>query len=791
MRFLRSLLIGTLVGLIAAPSLAAPGRPPSVFAPYSSYPKHTEANLQGQTGCWALRWPTSAAPVIPDPNSASALTIPRQRGGFTVGTGAGDLSKAVTISEPVIITTRLRATMFNSGGSITSVLVPNAVAAEDYIYRSDIVRGWSTAACDAAPHPVGQILTPDRVPVRNDGSGHYYVGEATGVPIEFDAGHGEARNNQEIAGFVVTFCDSGTATCVGAAHSVTVSVGSTQLSTAAFDQLTPDVYSVPQTDLASLNAGLITMVAKAYPQVGGLASVANSDGVTTQRIFSPRYYWKTPNAKLYAYVCATSSAPAPCGANGADGTGIIGTLAAAQAAPFSTIGGVFNAVDAARNTTATSSLMDGIEIRFTAAINLTGSAVSRNMNQGCVTITRDPTALTTRAAAVLTLPSGGTNWKLTANVNMPTSEGCLRIEDVSLVRAATTSQFVGGASQPLDVQVVNSNFDDASMNAAWLSNANDYFYNVAFSNGAVSSGWTDVAGAEHRIWRGITLNRGASQSNAYFIAGNTMVGSIIQHVCKVGLQSGSFLHNNALLGLDCTDPALGSATSSPTSLSDIAVLQTAIEVVGHLQATSIAISADNETPQTNNIILHYLTVASAGGGVGRPNNLYDEGTTARLNKYWSIRADLWDTITYFKNDWFCAGHWPTNCSVTPANFRTGGWAAINGAGVRENAQSYIDTLTGGLQSDRSQYFIGLGSYAGNNECTRQNAVNFASGTAVTSSGTGSCTIADGTASTTPVGYMINTSSIAANRVQRPMLGHDLGGTVRPSSNDSAGVYLGQ
>jgi hypothetical protein len=666
---------------------------------------------------WSVTYPSPPAAFAPD-SAPETVTLTRQ--GFDAA------GQAVSLTEALTLTKRVRQPYPNH-----AQLSTDRAALSDYVYATDTIVGAANNSVEASPKPIANWIMPHRLAVAN------------AVRLEVVAAHRNARAGRQAA-CVKFIASDGT-------NMVSQTVSATTVSGRTGDRNAVVCFQC-DLDVSALNAGLITVNAEVYPWVGGAASVAKSasDG-NAARGFSPRYFLKTAAAKVYAYLSTT----------GNDSTGLWHADAATAAAtPFLTQKGAFDAIDAARNSAATGSKTDLLELRVgSGTFDLGTSAAARAQNVAAVTITRDPSI--SKSNAIVRFGTGLFRPKLQTGLTAPLATGAVRFHDLTVQRNATTNALTGEAAANLEIIFDNVAFDGGALNASWLANAHDHHFGTTFTNLSGNSSLGATTG-EHRILRGILADLNFGQMEGWLVVGS--------QISRSGpLTRGTRSFSGGMVAFNSfRDPTASTFLLDPAvsaSLDGFALVQNLVEYVSAAATASFGVSADGATGSNSHVVVHNNSFTGFNTS-GRQNLFYDDGATARTARLQSVKANIFVQINT-KSDVFTAD-----------GSRTGNWGFLYGAGCEGNFSQFIDAQAGGIGGSFAQAYPGLRARIGTS-ATMRNDPLFTS-----YAGTGSGPAA-GTGGGT---YTLQAGSPARGLAASATLSHDLGGAVRPAANDSAGAF---
>lgn len=666
--------------------------------------------------------------------SASAIandyeyTVSRQ--GYNASGGT------TTYLDTYYVTRQIRQVWPNVGS-----LQADYFANSDNIYSTDTPSGSVTNnSALVSPKPVANWVTPDRRLCGNTLGG-------TVVPVEVVAFHRDARSGREVACVEFHITD-GTTT-------IDVVVSSTSVSAYPGDLNAVIVYALPETDITSLNAGRITVNAEVFPWIGAAASIADSSASSVAREFSPRYFEK--NVTKFAtpdimYVNGTTGNDTTCQVND---TGL----------PALTVVGAINRMRTGSTgapwNTATTRVQ--IEADGTYNIGASGSGTSTGQVGGLV-ITRN-TATTTRAGVILQGGSATFQPVLSAPATPP--RACAILRDVTINRAGGTLNVLRGTDT--DFQLDQVSFDGTSRTSPLFSSASTgqglWLYGVTFSNMSTGGSFGATTYSQQRIWRGVSITTPGTSTEAWLHIGCNITANNSSLTNANGqTQDGQILAFNKYTVIANT--SFASLTTAITN--GAAIVQNVFEYTTASTGNVFAVSHDSQTNNTSGVIFHNNTFAGFLQN-GRSNLFYDDGATARTNKLMSVRGNIFTQVNT-KGDEFQAD-----------GTRIGNWAFLWGVGCFDNWSQYIDANNGGLGTSFAQEYPGRGSSYGTSNTTPQMATtrftDYEAATSGPTVGAGGGT------------YTVTSSAEVKSFVDVGMLSHDLAGTARPTTADTAGAYV--
>lgn len=637
---------------------------------------------------------------------------------------------SVTVSDAVLLTRRVRQAYANQ-----ALDTANNVALNDYILASDTISGVTNNSTLVSPKPFGAWMMMGRSLVGNS------------IPWEMIAFHYFGRAARQVACVRVRATD-------GTNTTDWQTVSTTSISTYCEDGQPLETYS-GSLDISGLNTGMVTLQGQALPFVGS-AIMDTADSAVT-REFSPRYFLKNvarEAAPPYAYVAST----------GNDSTGVWSTTAATAAAtPFLTVGGALMAAnDAVRGTPATGGVVDGGRIRIVDTVSLGTTTTSRPQNVAAVTVERAPG--TARAAAIATLSSAMRCRLGVGSLTSPLTEGCIRFEDMTISRTANTT-FSGEAANQLNVQMRNVTIANGGTAGTWLANAHDWFFGVNLTGFNGNLGQTAL---QHRMMRGLIVDFANGNAPEAWVT----VGCQFTRVkgCSIADPTkGAIWYNNKFLNPDSTTaPITFAGTVSGGNLGAVAIVGNLVEVTHTTSSTpAIRVASDNALGNITHAVIAYNTTTGYGS-TGRWNILYDEATVARFHKFARIVGNVVAQLNT-KGDVFHAD-----------GTRLGQFAFTHGVGSQGNMSMFaVNSAT--LYSEYQTY-PGIGANIGASTTVRNNPLF------VDYQGTGG---SGGTPSAGAGGgdYHPQSGSPLRGIVTTAIMGFDLSGVARASSNDDAGAYV--
>jgi hypothetical protein len=720
---------------IGLPFGGGPAASAVIAAPFAS------VNGAGAYDSWSGEY--ASTPSIPSP-------VP-----FTVRSDGYDATGSTTTHDDLIyVTTRVRQPYPNEAS-------PSAltVAFSDYIYAgATLFGGVVNNATLTSPTPVCNWIMEHRLCVGNS------------LTLELVAFHRNARDGKQVACVEFTATD-------GVNPPVTAKVSATTLSGRTGDQ--NPVYSYKATlDITSLNAGLITGNAKVYPWIGGAAAVADSSLNSGSREFSPRWFLKDTSLAAsppYAYVAKTADAGNGVGVPSAGGV-VSATLATAKATPFDTFLNAINAIHTAYSATTG---VDGCIIMFgddagTAHV-LASTTVTRTQKIAAITLTAD--TYYARANARVSFGAAALRPRLGGSLTSPVITGCLRFSAINVVRTGA-NVMQGEAGAALEIIWNDVAFDNASSTASWLATtAADYAYGFTVTNLGGNSNLGQST-TPHYCYRGLSVD-----AATYNVEGWLVVGSAINRpgtmLCTPRSQSGMILYANTFRRPQGTT---GITIAGSADVTGAVVASNLIEWTTTTSGHFLAVSNDSATGSNTHAII--INNTFAGFFIqGRNNIFYDDGPTQRNSRLMCVKGNFFTSINT-KSDVFRGVNEGNPEGFTPGSpsTRIGNWAFMYGVGCDGNFSNYIDADSGGVGSGFAQAYGGIGSLIGTSNSSPQLAnVNFTAWAATVSGPTGGA--GGGT-------YTFTSGSVApAGIVTTAVLSHDLAGTARPTTADTAGAYV--
>lgn len=683
------------------------------------------------SGCWSGQW-ASGTPALNNPDGGSPTTVAITRGGFDTAAGAHNYAVNLVLTQRVT-------------QNFPNYFTPTAatVAFSNYVYPTDTVPGGTTASCDAAPQPVANWVTPERLTFANTISG-----------VEVAVFSRDGRDGQEVPAVKCIASD----VAFGGSHTVSGIVSAMTVSTRS-DPNPVVIYRCPDLTISTLQAGAFTYDAEVYPYYGDASAVnkSASNGALVQGLFTTRHFWHATGNPLVAYLCpqsngsCTGAATTSCTAST--------TAAIAAAAPCSTGLAAVNAMKVAGN-------VDNaiIYVGTNAGTPPTmASTSSGGLTQagGCLTYTRDPAV--SKANAVIGFADGDApNVDFVTNV----STGCARATDLTMKRAA--NNFVSGSSSfRLELILDSVALDNQSFTGSWPNREDEYWYNVTATNWAGS-----LAGGgfgERRMFRGVTVDNPGTLTT-YAVLGSTFttMGSGSVAPTPAGTADGQIVAFNKFLSK--TDSLIG---VGDTIARGMAIVQNVTEYIGASNAYSIAVSSDGNVNNTTNVILQYNTWAGAYAN-GRSNMFYDFSGSPRTTKLQQCLGNAYVTLATKGQQ--------QSADATRAGNSGYEW----GVGCAGEASVYLDTNSGGLGSGTAQAYPGLSANISATASPAANPFKFTTNAAVTYSGGTSGTYTAGAGNGN---YLPLTGSPLKGVVPVGTLPFDLAGTARPATADSAGAYV--
>lgn len=622
-------------------------------------------------------------------------------------------ANAVSFTDTLILTQRIRQAYPNQAS-----LDASRVALTDYVYSTDTVTNVTNSSAETSPKPIANWVMIDRQVVGNS------------IHLELVAFHRDARSREAVACVIFRATD-GTTT-------VTQTVSTTEVSSRSTDQ-NPVVVHQCDLDITSLNnTAVITVNAKVYPWVGAAASVLDSADQSGEREFSPRTFYKDTTllaAPRVAYVRTT----------GDDGTGVVSTTpATASANPFLTVLAAINAHHTAGG-------LDGAVIYIGndggTPFVLGSTAATRTQTNVCLTITRESGVARANARVSFGLAAFRTRFPF------------LRFYDVGIVRTGTL-YFQGEAATQMRLFLDDIDFDNASHNAAFLSQAHSYLNGVTMTNLTASP--LAAATYEHRMLRGVLGTGTAPNIEAWLIVGSNFSG-VGTFGRGTRTQAGSIAAFNKFPSLTLN----GSYNLGSTEdVAGAAVVQNVFEYVSATENTGSRMSGDDASGDLTHIV--YCNNTYVGFfNAGRSNIFYNEtAADLRTHKLNAVKGNIFVSINT-KHDVF----------QTDGTF-IGGWSFLYGVACNGNFSQFIDADSGGLGSAFAQAFAGMGTLLGTSSTVRQDPLftDYQGTTSGPTAGAGGGT------------YTLQGGSSADGILEEPVLRFDLAGTTRATANTAAGAY---
>lgn len=706
--------------------------PATIAAPFASVNGPLTGPSAGPYESWSVEYgsqPTISANV--------AFTVSRQ--GYTAA------AATTTYLDTMYV---VKST--SAGGAVRQPYPNQALqsattaALSDYIYSTDTPSGSVTNnSTFISPKPVANWATPAR----------RLVGDSIGgdtVPVEVVAFHRNARNGKQVACVVFSITD-GTTT-------VEATVATPEVSAYPGDLHPVIVYKLPATDISSLNTGLITVNAKVYPWIGAAASVMNSADQSALREFSPRYFHKD------ATKFATPDVMYVDGTTGNDATAEVNDTSKPALTLIGAINRMRTGSTGAPWSTATTQIVIKADGTYILGI---ASGVSSGYGAGLL-ITRD-TGTTTKAGVIFSF-GVLSNGEVKVNGSLPgaVTTACIIFKDMSASGAGGAQNFVKGTTARLECQLDQVDVDNNSRTATWSNLSDYYLWGVTFTN-AGNGGFGASSSGQHRIWRGVSMTTGGSAAiEIYFHLGcDITVGTATTAAANGQTHDGMILAFNQYTNINNATPTgwLLVTTSCPNGF---VIAQNIIEYTkGGTVTHQTGISHDGQANSTSHAIIHNNTYVGSYEA-GRVNVFYDEGATARTNKLQSVVGNIFVAF-YIKGDVF----------VTNGT-RLGNWGPTYGVGMRGNLTQFrSNSALGGVEAPA---YEGIESSWGTSSTVRNDPL-FTTYAATTYNGaTYTAGLGGGT-------YTVSSSSPAKSLLADPVLSYDFSGTVRPSTNDTAGAYV--
>jgi len=614
-------------------------------------------------------------------------------------------------------------------------------ALSDYIYSTDTPSGSVTNnSTFISPKPVANWATPAR----------RLVGDSIGgdtVPVEVVAFHRNARNGKQVACVVFSITD-GTTT-------VEATVATPEVSAYPGDLHPVIVYKLPATDISSLNTGLITVNAKAYPWIGAAASVMNSADQSALREFSPRYFHKD------ATKFATPDVMYVDGTTGNDSTAEVNDTSKPALTLIGAINRMRTGSTGAPWSTATTQIVIKADGTYILGI---ASGVSSGYGAGLL-ITRD-TGTTTKAGVIFSF-GVLSNGEPKVNGSLPgaVTTACIIFKDMSASGAGGAQNLVKGTTARLECQLDQVDVDNNSRTATWSNLSDYYLWGVTFTN-AGNGGFNATSSGQQRIWRGVSMTpSGSAAPEAFLHLGNTLNMTSGGSLAPANGQTHEGTIYAFNLYRNITNTTFAAFTTAVTN--GAAVVQNVFEYCTATGGNAFAVSHDSQANNTSGVIIHNNTFAGFFAN-GRSNLFYDDGASARSNVLQSVVGNIFTQINT-KGDVFAT-----------SGTRLGNWGFLYGVGCRSNFSQYIDANNGGLGTSFAQAYGGVGSLIGTSNSTPQMATTNFTDYKATSSGP---TL--GAGGGTYSGTLATVKGIVTDAV----LPYDFAGTARVLTADTAGAYV--
>lgn len=657
-------------------------------------------------------WQMVAADTLPAGPVIDSDPFDVSRAGFNSSGGA------VTYTEQMYVTKRIRDPYPDQAN-----LTADKVACSDFIYEGDIVSGMTNNSALVSPKPVAKWVSLDRDVVGNSITPEIVAFHRDGIAyVEFRATDG------------VTTVTSGTSSAI--------------VLGASYDRHAVIGYRATL-DITSLTAGLITVHCKVWPRLGVAASVLDSADKTARAEFSARYYVKNTTLAASPYYVYVDS-----GGGGDDATGVVDTNAAtAKETPVATVAGALQRINAVVGD------VDGCIIRFMAGTHVLGSpAASRTQEAAVVTLTRDPDA--SRASVILTLGAASFRPRLLTGLNATVALGGMRIQDVTFNRTGT-QPFSGEASNNLEVQLVDLDYDNSTYNNSLMSNTSLWWVGVNLTFGAIATSMlSSTSTGFHNLWRGCEGDIQKSSMERYCMVGCTILdaGRLVTSTLRTSNGGGMAFCRIESNG---TNAPMFDIDSDTRELTEGAFLvQNIFEFAATGSYTGTTLSADGGLPDT----VHMISLNNTWTGFdtsGRINQFYNETVSeARSHTLHRTAGNIYGQLNT-KHDIF----------ITDGT-RVQGWSYLYGVGCEGEFSQFKDAGT------FAQEYPGKNANIGTSNVTRNDPLF------VDYQGT----IDAVTAGANGGDYHLDTGSPCASILPRRWLPFDLEGTARPATNDAAGAY---
>lgn len=669
--------------------------------------------------------------TLANPSSfAGPISFPASRGGFDSN---GD---PTTHNESLKVTSRI----FNAWNGETdysqATLTADQAALSDFVYKTDTISSLSLSGLADSPKPVCQWLTVDRCLVDDT------------ITVEIFA-----RHRDGIACVEVRATD-GSTTVSAKSSTPVVSPRTTDLGAVVCHRITLDISTLA-------NPADITVNAKAWPRIGGAASVADSADLTTsnadRRLFSPRIFRRdTALAAAPIYVAVVDSV-----AGGGSTTPYVGPdKAAAEASPASSFQAAFNRANAVLSD------MGGLRVLLMGKAIPSGNApVTFPTTAPTHEVIIEPATGVSKAAAIV-------EWgAATAGFRVP----FVRFRGVTINRVGTAGNFTGSAGYHTVYDDVI--FNNQGRNAALSSTASTgTYWDGAIITGAMAS-MLAASNHEQRMVRGVDLTPQTPGAISNVELFNTH-GSVLETVNS----SNAIVRNQSGRTQSATfyKKITGSVPIQMNTGGDVVGAwfeQNVFEFNSATSAVSLAISSDGQSINTDHVGIVHNTFAGFFNW-GRVNFFYNEtDNVLRTHTRHRDWGNLYVSLNT-KHDFFAG----ISGKAGDNTARTGGWSYDYGAGAGYNFSRYQDA-GGGNWGKR---YAGEGSVVGTATTGAGNDPLFTNYQAANDNGSGGANAGSGNGT-----YTLQAGSPCLNAVPiKPWTPpHDFAGNPR-SGNVAFGAYAG-
>jgi hypothetical protein len=613
----------------------------------------------------------------------------------------------------------------------------STVALEDWVCAADALVGGTNNSALVSPAPLFRWVGIDRICV---GAGGNFPANTIGIAAaHWAAGRRYAGKQVSAVRFIMT---DGT-------NSVSVVVSTPTLSPttghfAGWAGPRVPLFMVPETDISTLNQGLLRLKCEVLPQVGTTASIGKSEDFAdgTRWLPSDRFFrHDTTRATTPIIAVVVAGSPEPGGIASTD-------PAVARANPFPNAFRAKNGILAADP----DGIVDGAEIWFRTtptSLSLNSTTVALIPQQiAALTVKPDPEI--DRATIAFVSPTFAP--RLGDGLVSPVIGGRYHVQGFNLQRAATGSVFDNSAGVQevvfIDVNYNNDNRNSVIIATGWNTELEMKWLGCTISGAfSANSFWQQAfAGAPHKFQGCFCSSTGNASVSAWELIGNrfSVVGS--GNYPSVSGSNRAFAYFNEIFTITASSATFRCGATGA--------------YVGNMFERSaggnriLILSGDGEGFSTTHVVVHNNTTTGSGtdGGI---NAMYDETAgTPRTHVFHSFKGNANLASQASKGD----------INMADAT-RLGNRAYDHGVGSRDSfATSTSFPLT----------FFGMGG------------ANFAS--AASFEFIDNKSIISGVPGTGGGNYRTNPGSILRGANRRSLVSHDLDGNARPATSDDTGAY---